>query len=272
MKKSMKILIGIGIFAAVNIFTVGGFYIDALRKECKYLQNEVIKSGVCRNAFFLYDDKDDGKRIVRRGNMENLIEGNNFFMTPEAIQYLSAWKSPFNGERFLEEDLSEYMKNPKQDSFGARRRHENGTIYKHQGIDLFAPMGTALYPIGNYGKVTAVHKDPHETFWVKTEGDSILVEYGKTVEITHPIGIVSRYAHLEEIVVEEGELVYWNSLIGTVGRTGNAANSNKKPHLHLETILDGEAVDPLRIINSLNNNLAISLREYFEKPKVKETN
>lgn len=66
-----------------------------------------------------------------------------------------------------------------------------------------------------------------------------------------------RYAHLSEILVEEGQNVEKGELIGKVGSTGRST----APHLHLETrnILEGngisntdtEALDPIQVFNEV---------------------
>jgi len=65
--------------------------------------------------------------------------------------------------------------------------------------------------------------------------------YGKTVDVDHGNGYVTRYAHLSSIDVEVGEQVDRGELIGKVGTTGNATGSS----LHFEIITRGEPVNPL---------------------------
>jgi murein DD-endopeptidase MepM/ murein hydrolase activator NlpD len=65
--------------------------------------------------------------------------------------------------------------------------------------------------------------------------------YGNLVAIDHGDGVVSRYAHLDELWVSAGQPVAAGQQIGRVGTTGFAFGT----HLHLELIIDGTAVDPL---------------------------
>jgi murein DD-endopeptidase MepM/ murein hydrolase activator NlpD len=70
--------------------------------------------------------------------------------------------------------------------------------------------------------------------------------YGNRVEIDHGGGLTTRYGHLSTVSVREGEEVRIGSTLGRVGSTGRSTG----PHLHYETRVDGEAVDPLRFLNA----------------------
>jgi murein DD-endopeptidase MepM/ murein hydrolase activator NlpD len=70
--------------------------------------------------------------------------------------------------------------------------------------------------------------------------------YGKMVEIDHGNGFSTRYGHLSEIEVKAGQPVKIGQIIGRVGSTGRSTG----PHLHYETRIDGEAVDPQKFIRA----------------------
>ncbi|HYF69726.1 MAG TPA: M23 family metallopeptidase [Ohtaekwangia sp.] len=103
-------------------------------------------------------------------------------------------------------------------------------IYKvrklHSGIDFAAPIGTPIYATAD-GKVDRVD--------VKFSG------YGKLVEIDHGFGYKTRYAHMHEFAVRNGQNVKRGDLIGYVGNTGLSTAS----HLHYEVLINGSQVDPV---------------------------
>ena len=70
--------------------------------------------------------------------------------------------------------------------------------------------------------------------------------YGKMVEVDHGNGFATRYAHLSAIDVEVGQAVRIGQIVGKVGSTGRSTG----PHLHYETRVDGDAVDPQRFLRA----------------------
>jgi murein DD-endopeptidase MepM/ murein hydrolase activator NlpD len=103
-------------------------------------------------------------------------------------------------------------------------------IYKvrkmHSGIDFAASIGTPIYATAD-GKVVNVD--------VKFSG------YGKLVEIDHGFGYRTRYAHMHDFAVKNGQNVRRGDLIGYVGNTGLST----APHLHYEVLINGTQVDPV---------------------------
>jgi len=70
--------------------------------------------------------------------------------------------------------------------------------------------------------------------------------YGKMVEIDHGNGLSTRYGHLSSIDVDVGQNVRSGQVVGRMGSTGRSTG----PHLHYETRIDGEAVDPQRFLRA----------------------
>jgi murein DD-endopeptidase MepM/ murein hydrolase activator NlpD len=78
--------------------------------------------------------------------------------------------------------------------------------------------------------------------------------YGRMVEVDHGNGFSTRYGHLSEILVKPGQSVRIGSVVGRVGSTGRSTG----PHLHYETRIDGDAVDPQKFLRAgirLGNSL-----------------
>ena len=70
--------------------------------------------------------------------------------------------------------------------------------------------------------------------------------YGKMVEIDHGNSFSTRYGHMSEIDVKVGQQVKIGQIIGRVGSTGRSTG----PHLHYETRIDGDAVDPQKFLRA----------------------
>ena len=70
--------------------------------------------------------------------------------------------------------------------------------------------------------------------------------YGNMVEIDHGNGLATRYGHMSEILVEEGQEVKAGAVLGRLGSTGRSTG----PHLHYEVRVDGEPVDPERFLQA----------------------
>ena len=70
--------------------------------------------------------------------------------------------------------------------------------------------------------------------------------YGNMVEIDHGNGLTTRYGHMSEIQVRVGDSIKIGQVIGLVGSTGRSTGS----HLHYETRIDGDAVDPQKFLRA----------------------
>ena len=70
--------------------------------------------------------------------------------------------------------------------------------------------------------------------------------YGRVVDIDHGNGLSTRYGHLSSIDVRVGQSIRIGQVVGRIGSTGRSTG----PHLHYETRVDGEAVDPQRFLKA----------------------
>jgi murein DD-endopeptidase MepM/ murein hydrolase activator NlpD len=66
------------------------------------------------------------------------------------------------------------------------------------------------------------------------------------VEVEHGHGFSTRYGHLSAIDVKVGQTVKIGQVIGRLGSTGRSTG----PHLHYETRVDGDAVDPQKFLRA----------------------
>jgi murein DD-endopeptidase MepM/ murein hydrolase activator NlpD len=114
--------------------------------------------------------------------------------------------------------------------FGVRSDPFLGRPAMHTGLDFRAATGDPVRATAN-GKVAS-------SGWAGG--------YGRMVEIDHGNGLSTRYGHLSEINVKVGDVIKIGQVIGAVGSTGRSTG----PHLHYETRIDGEAVDPQKFLRA----------------------
>lgn len=113
-------------------------------------------------------------------------------------------------------------------SFGGRRNPFGGGRDWHPGIDIAGSYGNPVYASGN-GVVSMAQ-------WY--------YGYGKYIKISHGYGYETAYGHLSSIEVQPGQRVKKGQLIGRVGSTGYSTG----PHLHFEVMLNGEQVNPSKLM------------------------
>lgn len=94
----------------------------------------------------------------------------------------------------------------------------------HNGIDWGVPTGTAVK--ASSGGVVI------RSGWFST--------YGICVDIQHPNGTMTRYAHLSKTLVSVGQTVEQGEQIARSGNTGNSTG----PHLHFEIRIGNTPIDP----------------------------
>jgi murein DD-endopeptidase MepM/ murein hydrolase activator NlpD len=114
--------------------------------------------------------------------------------------------------------------------FGMRMDPFLGRPAIHTGIDLRGEIGEPVRATAT-GNVTIAGR----------EGG-----YGNMVEISHGNGLATRYGHLSEITVKNGQVVRIGEIVGRIGSTGRSTG----PHLHYETRINGEAVDPQKFLRA----------------------
>lgn len=109
--------------------------------------------------------------------------------------------------------------------YGYRRDPIYGATKFHEGLDFAASTGTNVFATAD-GKVSMAQR---------------AAGYGNCIDIDHGYNYLSRYAHLSEILVKEGEEVKRGQLIGKVGSTGKSTGS----HLHYEVRFKDEPQNPV---------------------------
>lgn len=111
-------------------------------------------------------------------------------------------------------------------TFGYRTDPFTKARRSHHGIDLAGPRGLKIHATGDgIVKIAEYSRSG----------------YGKEVLLDHGFGYSSRYAHLQDILVEPGETVKRGQVIGTLGSSGRSTG----PHLHYEVRLFNKAINPM---------------------------
>ena len=122
--------------------------------------------------------------------------------------------------------------------YGVRSDPFRGGAAMHAGIDLAGPHGTPIYATAD-GLVTTAK-------W--NSGG-----YGNLIKVDHGRGIETRYGHLAQMLVRDGQQVKRGQLIGRMGSTGRSTGN----HLHYEVRIDGRAVNPIPFMKSTDYLVAM---------------
>ena len=115
--------------------------------------------------------------------------------------------------------------------FGGRRNPFGGGGYEfHSGQDIEADMGDPIVA-GASGTVTFAG-------WQNG--------YGQLVVVDHGGGLTTRYGHMSQLGVTQGQKVQRGEFIGKVGSTGRSTG----PHLHYEVRINDQPVNPLQYLQT----------------------
>jgi len=119
--------------------------------------------------------------------------------------------------------------------FGKARVYNDTLKGYHSGTDFRAKVGTPI--IASNDGIIVLAKNRFYS------GNSIIIDHGQ--------GIYTCYYHMSEFLVKQGDKVKRGDVLGLSGSTGRVTG----PHLHFSARVGGLQVDPLQLIELLNNNL-----------------
>ncbi len=113
--------------------------------------------------------------------------------------------------------------------FGYRRSPFSGRSELHKGVDIANKKGTPV---------------------VATADGVVIFSglrglFGRIVTIDHGHGLITYYAHLESILVNDGDQIKRGDVIARMGNSGRSTG----PHLHYEVRLNGVPVNPSKYMN-----------------------
>ena len=118
---------------------------------------------------------------------------------------------------------------PITDAYGYRIHPLSGTYKWHNGVDLAAGSGTAIYATKSGTVTSACYNEA----------------YGYMVTINHADGYSSLYGHMTNYIVSAGDYVTQGQTIGYVGSTGWSTG----PHLHFTIYYNGADVNPMNYVS-----------------------
>ncbi len=113
-------------------------------------------------------------------------------------------------------------------AYGPRKDPFTGLPDFHSGLDISAERG----------------KPVRATADATVESVGYAGNYGNAVLLNHGFGIGTRFGHLSGFAVRVGQKVKRNDVIGYVGATGRAT----APHLHYEILINGQTMNPVRLL------------------------
>ncbi len=210
------------------------------------------------------------KRDLKKGDTLAMIYEQKYRLgMPFSMPTLKASMIEMNGkknfiylntdERYYNQDGSElqgfFLTTPVKaarisSTFTKRRFHPILKKYRaHLGVDYAAGRGTPIVSAGD-GRVV---------FLGTTAG------YGKLTKVQHSDGYLTLYAHQNSFRngIKNGSKVKKGQVIGYVGSTGLSTG----PHLHFGLYKDGQAIDPLRIVQVATKKISDKERAAFLKLK-----
>lgn len=113
--------------------------------------------------------------------------------------------------------------------FGNQRILNGEPKNPHSGTDIAANNGTTIMASAD-GIVSLAKNDLFYT--------------GNVVMIDHGLSLQTIYAHMDKILVKEGQMVKKGDKIGTVGATGRATG----PHLHWGASVNNIKINPMNLV------------------------
>jgi len=160
---------------------------------------------------------------VNRVAAEAAQAGTSLFFP--GVQHTGIERSVVTGTAFLRPVFG-YLSSP----FGYRKDPFSDRVQFHRGLDIAAPIGTAVRASLD-GRVVVTGWDP---------------VLGNYVLIRHQVGFSSLYGHLHQIFVSRGSTVTRGQRIGVVGSSGRSTG----PHLHFELRRNGIPINAAGLLTT----------------------
>lgn len=162
---------------------------------------------------------------LANGISDNVVPAGSMIFLPDAkLDWVTIQE--INGDLFMKPLRGGYYVSSR---YGWRNNPFSGTRTFHNGIDLAASMGTAIYAALD-GTVSSTGYD---------------VTYGNYVIVSHHSGYQTLYGHMSKILVSKGKHVTTATRIGLVGNTGQSTG----PHVHFTVYKNRATINPSTLWN-----------------------
>ena len=208
-----------------------GFFVFGIDRDRKY---DVLITKILNGK-----TKKITKRVFKRKYNIQRIDGlpENKVTPPESVYKRIKKENGKIGEaRAINSDLNYFgnkfimpVKGIISGVYGSQRILNGKPRWPHYGIDIAAKKGTPIKSSGT-GVVTMAENDLYYT--------------GGTIIMDHGHGISTIYSHLENVMVNVGDLIKQGDIIGTVGSTGRSTG----PHLDFRVNWFQTRLDPMTVI------------------------
>lgn len=197
---------------------------------------QVVRSRQFVDEEFTGQSRIEGVRL-QRGEREYtafLFEDGNYYDIKGESLARAFRRYPMNGQYRISSHFNPSRKHP------ITRK-----VQPHNGVDFAMPRGTPVFAIGD-GVVTRTKNHPYA---------------GKYVEIQHGSHYLTRYLHLDRILVRRGQTVKRGDRVALSGNTGRSTG----PHLHYELHVRGRPVNPLKAKIPMAIAVAKEKRSQFDE-------
>jgi len=192
-----------------HIFGVGGSVPEDIDPR---ISLEKSHEGISKDIHIMLNGLNDAS-VIQNDNFEQLVDylndQKNLLASTPAI-------NPIDSDGYI------------SSAFGYRTSPFTGKKEFHSGLDIATRKGSPVYATAD-GMIA----------YAKKKG-----LLGNLVTINHGHGIISRYGHLDKILVKRGEKVKRGDTIALVGNTGRSTG----PHVHYEVRLNKVPVNPYNYI------------------------
>ncbi|QOY55043.1 M23 family metallopeptidase [Candidatus Sulfurimonas marisnigri] len=220
--KKSYVLLPISYYEKPSEKKVELFYKEAKKEKTKVL------------FFNVEDGKYKKEKIKVDGSKVSLSKEDTKRAAKEYAEAMQIYKTT-NEKIYMSKSFIVPLSTKITSDFGKARVYNDSLKGYHSGTDFRAKIGTPLVAC-NDGLVVLAK----DRFY---SGGSVIIDHGQ--------GIYSCYYHMSKFDVKKGSLVKKGELLGLSGDTGRVTG----PHLHFSFRVGGEQVDPLQLIELINNNL-----------------